>query len=52
MAFVDHAYMTTIDGKNQYFLAEPDNILRYVRRNSGATPHLVWADLPVSSGSK
>jgi hypothetical protein len=42
MAFDDHAYMTTADGRNQYALAEPENALRYVRRHPDITPHLVW----------
>jgi hypothetical protein len=43
MALDDHAYMTTVDGKNQYVLAEPGNALRYVRSRPGTTPHVIWA---------
>jgi hypothetical protein len=37
------AYMTTVDGRNQYSLADPENALKYVPRRPGTTPHLVWA---------
>ncbi|CAM3994312.1 hypothetical protein KIPE111705_35230 [Kibdelosporangium persicum] len=43
MTLEDGAYMITADGKNQYVLAEPENALRYVRRHTNITPHLVWA---------
>lgn len=43
MELDEGAYMTTVDGRNQYALAEPENALMYVRRRSNTTPHLVWA---------
>jgi hypothetical protein len=43
MALDTGAYMTTVDGRNQYALAEPENALMYVRRRTNTTPHLVWA---------
>jgi hypothetical protein len=41
MEFEDSAYMISADGKNQYFLAEAENALMYVR---GGTPDLVWVE--------
>ncbi|SMD11144.1 hypothetical protein SAMN05661093_04747 [Kibdelosporangium aridum] len=43
MELDEGAYMTTLDGRNQYMLADPENALMYVRRRSNTTPHLVWA---------
>nr|CEL16806.1 hypothetical protein [Kibdelosporangium sp. MJ126-NF4] len=37
------AYMTTVDGRNQFVLAEAENALRYVPSRSNITPHIVWA---------
>ncbi|MBP2322126.1 hypothetical protein JOF56_002511 [Kibdelosporangium banguiense] len=42
MEFDDSAYMITADGRNQYFLAEAENALMYVRSEPGATADLVW----------
>jgi hypothetical protein len=44
MEFDDSAYMITPDGRNQYFLAEAENALMYVRNEPGSTPDLVWVD--------
>lgn len=44
MALDEGAYVATVDGRNQYALAEPENALRYVRCGTNATPRLVWAD--------
>lgn len=43
MELGEGAYMTTVDGRDQYVLAEPENALMYVRRRTNTTPHLVWA---------
>jgi hypothetical protein len=43
MALDECAYMTTVDGRNQYALAEPENALRYIRHRPEAVPRLVWA---------
>lgn len=43
MALDEGAYVTSVDGKNQYLLAEPENALKYVPRHAHTTPHLVWA---------
>ncbi|CAM3984652.1 Immunity protein 35 [Kibdelosporangium persicum] len=43
MVLDDSTYMVTVDGKNQYVLAEPENAVRYIRGHSDITPHLVWA---------
>ncbi|CAM3667848.1 hypothetical protein KIPE111705_19715 [Kibdelosporangium persicum] len=43
MALDTGAYMITVDGRNQYALAEPENALMYVRGRTNTTPHLVWA---------
>jgi hypothetical protein len=42
MALDDHAYMASVDGKNQFVLQHPDNALKYVRNQADATPHLIW----------
>nr|CEL14300.1 hypothetical protein [Kibdelosporangium sp. MJ126-NF4]CTQ88667.1 hypothetical protein [Kibdelosporangium sp. MJ126-NF4] len=44
MTLDDGAYMTTVDGRNQFMLAEPENALKYVPSRSNITPHLVWAN--------
>lgn len=41
MEFDDSAYMVTADGRNQYFLAEAENALMYVRSDPNAVPDLV-----------
>ncbi|SMD05487.1 hypothetical protein [Kibdelosporangium aridum] len=43
IALDEHAYMTTVDGRNQYALAHAENALRYIRHRPEATPRLVWA---------
>ncbi|MBP2330792.1 hypothetical protein JOF56_011177 [Kibdelosporangium banguiense] len=43
MALDESAYVTTVDGKNQYLLAEPENALKYLPSHPDTTPHLVWA---------
>nr|CEL16810.1 hypothetical protein [Kibdelosporangium sp. MJ126-NF4] len=43
MTLDDGAYMTTVDGRNQFVLAEPENVLKYVPSRSNITPHIVWA---------
>jgi hypothetical protein len=43
MAFDDGAYMATVDGRNQYSLAEPENALRYIPTRPDTTAHFVWA---------
>ncbi|WP_083754050.1 hypothetical protein [Actinosynnema sp. ALI-1.44] len=43
MTLDDGAYMTTVDGRNQFLLAEPENALNYIPARSNITPHLVWA---------
>ncbi|MBP2323738.1 hypothetical protein JOF56_004123 [Kibdelosporangium banguiense] len=42
MEFADSAYMITADGRNQYFLAEAENALMYVRSEPDTTYDLVW----------
>ncbi|MFC0115419.1 hypothetical protein [Kibdelosporangium aridum] len=42
MEFDDSAYMVTADGRNQYFLAEAENALMYVRCGPEITPDIVW----------
>jgi hypothetical protein len=42
MAFDDYAYMASADGKNQFFLEQPENALRYIRPDVGAKPQLIW----------
>lgn len=44
MTLDEGAFMVTVDGRNQYALAEPENALRYVRSRTNTTPHLVWVD--------
>ncbi|CAM3441662.1 hypothetical protein KIPE111705_08875 [Kibdelosporangium persicum] len=44
MEFPDSAYMITANGRNQYFLAEAENALMYVRSDPDAAPDLVWVD--------
>jgi hypothetical protein len=43
MALDEGAYMTTVDGRNQYCLVDPESALKYVRGQPDTTPHLVWA---------
>jgi hypothetical protein len=42
MEFRDSAHMITVDGRNQYFLAEAENALMYVDGGLDATADLVW----------
>jgi hypothetical protein len=42
LAFDEHAYVVTIDGKNQYVVTEPESALRYIRDAAHTTPRLVW----------
>ncbi|MET0236336.1 MAG: hypothetical protein ABW224_16940 [Kibdelosporangium sp.] len=42
MEFDDSAFMITVDGRNQYFLAEAENALMYVRGDPDASADLVW----------
>ncbi|SMC63580.1 hypothetical protein SAMN05661093_01069 [Kibdelosporangium aridum] len=44
MEFEDSAYMVTADGRNQYFLAEAENALMYIRSGPDVTPDLVFLD--------
>ncbi|MBP2329815.1 hypothetical protein JOF56_010200 [Kibdelosporangium banguiense] len=44
MAFDDGAYVTTVDGCNQYSLQEPENALNYIRGGDDVTVRLLWAD--------
>jgi hypothetical protein len=44
MALDDGAYVTTVEGKNQYLLAEPENALKFIPSRADTTPHLVWAN--------
>ncbi|MBP2322592.1 hypothetical protein JOF56_002977 [Kibdelosporangium banguiense] len=43
MALDESAYVVTVDGKNQYLLAEPENALKCVSTHPNTKPHLVWA---------
>nr|CTQ90883.1 hypothetical protein [Kibdelosporangium sp. MJ126-NF4] len=43
MTLDDGAYMTTVDGRNQFLLAEPENALRYIRHLPESRSYLVWA---------
>lgn len=38
------AYMTTVDGKNQYSMASAEGAVKYAPRRPNVTPHLVWVD--------
>ncbi|WP_063758421.1 hypothetical protein [Kibdelosporangium aridum] len=44
LALDDGAYMATVDGRNQYAMASPENALKYVGARPNTTPHLVWVD--------
>ncbi|ONI74751.1 hypothetical protein ALI144C_38755 [Actinosynnema sp. ALI-1.44] len=45
MQFTDNsAYMVSADGRNQYFLAEAENALMYIRTGPDAVADLVWLD--------
>ena len=46
MEFTGSAYMVSADGRNQYFLAEAENALNYVRSEPGVTFDLVWVGQP------
>ncbi|ONI71082.1 hypothetical protein ALI144C_52035 [Actinosynnema sp. ALI-1.44] len=43
MTLADGAYMTSVEGNNQWLLADPDNALMYIRHAPEDTPYLVWA---------
>lgn len=43
MALDEGAYVTTVDGRNQYSVTDPESVLKYVRGQPDTTPHLVWA---------
>ncbi|ALG14197.1 hypothetical protein [Kibdelosporangium phytohabitans] len=48
MEFKDStAYMVSADGRNQYFLAEAENALMYIRSGPDVVPDIVWVS-PVS----
>jgi hypothetical protein len=49
MALEESAYVTTVDGKNQYLLTEPQNALKYMPSRAGTTPHLVWTFPPTTT---
>ncbi|CAM3774743.1 hypothetical protein KIPE111705_24280 [Kibdelosporangium persicum] len=49
MEFEDSAYMVSADGRNQYFLAEAENALKYVRSEPETTHDLVWV-VPGTNG--
>jgi hypothetical protein len=40
----DGAFMSTVDGRNQYAMAAPESALKYVGARPNTTPHLVWVD--------
>jgi hypothetical protein len=42
MSFNDSAYMISADGRNQFFLAEAEGALKYIRSVPGVTSELVW----------
>ncbi len=42
IALDEGAFMTTVDGRSQYALAQPENALRYIRHRPEVTPRLVW----------
>ena len=42
MALGESTYVTTVDGRTQYVLADPENALKYVPAPANTTPHLVW----------
>jgi hypothetical protein len=43
MSLDEGAYVTTVDGSNQYVLTSAENALKYLRPRADVTPHLVWA---------
>ncbi|CAM3373914.1 hypothetical protein KIPE111705_05425 [Kibdelosporangium persicum] len=43
IAFEESAYMVTVDGRNQYALANAEAALKYVRSDANITSSLVWA---------
>ncbi|CAM3878026.1 hypothetical protein KIPE111705_29375 [Kibdelosporangium persicum] len=46
MELDEGAYMTTVDGRRQYALADAEGALRYIRGNPDTTPRLVWVEAP------
>ncbi len=42
MELDEGAYMTTVDGRRQYALADAEGALGYIRGNPDTTPRLIW----------
>ncbi|MBP2330118.1 hypothetical protein JOF56_010503 [Kibdelosporangium banguiense] len=49
MALDESAYVTTVDGRTQYVLTEPENALKYFPSPANTSAYLVWATHPAQS---